>query len=288
MLLKVGELAKHAGVTDHDLHHYDEIGLLRPSSGSESGDRLYNDADIARLHAIQALGVAGMPLAEIALIVGEAPAVDVFAFMDRPRFSADEIAKIGGNWPQVREEWSRVIEALSKAMADDVPPDALEVMPLMRQWWSLMLRWLDGDMDLIARWGAMYESGRGPAGSLGPSRELTFYVLQGFEAHDAVLRQYVSAEELELLSRNDASATAALSGEVQRFVEAGGQPSSPEALQLLVRYGELLDRTTGGDADLKRRLLDAVQREPIVAAASPLSPASRDFLGRVAAAHGLA
>ena len=33
--LKVGELAKRTGLTVRTLHHYDEIGLLRPSLHTE-------------------------------------------------------------------------------------------------------------------------------------------------------------------------------------------------------------------------------------------------------------
>ena len=49
MQLKVGELAKRAGLTVRTLHHYDEIGLLTPSGRSERGYRLYNRDDIERL-----------------------------------------------------------------------------------------------------------------------------------------------------------------------------------------------------------------------------------------------
>lgn len=66
MLLKVGELAKRTGLTVRTLHHYDTMGLLKPSARSGAGYRLYNRDDIARLHAIQALRQVGMPLAEIA------------------------------------------------------------------------------------------------------------------------------------------------------------------------------------------------------------------------------
>jgi DNA-binding transcriptional MerR regulator len=65
MLLKVGELAKKTGLTIRTLHHYDAIGLLSPSSRSDAGYRLYNRADIARLHAIQALRQIGMQLSDI-------------------------------------------------------------------------------------------------------------------------------------------------------------------------------------------------------------------------------
>lgn len=69
MLLKVGELARATGLTVRTLHHYDEIGLLRPSGRSDSGYRLYAQADIARLHAIQALRQLGLALAEIAPLI---------------------------------------------------------------------------------------------------------------------------------------------------------------------------------------------------------------------------
>ncbi len=65
MPLKVGDLARSTGLTVRALHHYDEIGLLRPSGRSDSGYRLYCEADVARLHAIQALRHLGLALAEI-------------------------------------------------------------------------------------------------------------------------------------------------------------------------------------------------------------------------------
>jgi DNA-binding transcriptional MerR regulator len=47
--LKVGELAQRTGLTVRTLHHYDAIGLLRPSLHTEAGYRLYTAGDIARL-----------------------------------------------------------------------------------------------------------------------------------------------------------------------------------------------------------------------------------------------
>jgi DNA-binding transcriptional MerR regulator len=65
MLLKIGDLAKRTGLTVRALHHYDSIGLLTPSARSDAGYRLYNQADIARLHQIQALRQFGLSLADI-------------------------------------------------------------------------------------------------------------------------------------------------------------------------------------------------------------------------------
>ena len=64
MLIQVGELAKRAGITVRTLHHYEQTGLLLPSARSAAGYRLYNLADVQRLHMIQALAKAGLELAE--------------------------------------------------------------------------------------------------------------------------------------------------------------------------------------------------------------------------------
>lgn len=69
MLLKVGELAKRTGLTVRALHHYDSIGLLRPSGRSESGYRLYSRDDVARLHGIQTLRRMGLPLGDVAKLL---------------------------------------------------------------------------------------------------------------------------------------------------------------------------------------------------------------------------
>src|SRR5207253_9064656 len=70
--LKVGELAKHSGLTVRTLHHYDHIGLLSPSARSDAGYRLYSQDDVARLHAIQALRHLGLSLPDIArMLTGE-------------------------------------------------------------------------------------------------------------------------------------------------------------------------------------------------------------------------
>jgi DNA-binding transcriptional MerR regulator len=65
MLLKIGDLAKRTGLTVRTLHHYDDIKLLTPSARTDAGYRLYNAADIARLHQILALRQCGLALADI-------------------------------------------------------------------------------------------------------------------------------------------------------------------------------------------------------------------------------
>ena len=66
-LLRVGELARRTGLTVRTLHHYDEIGLLRParrsSAVSGAGYRLYGPAEVERLTRIVLLKRLGLSLA---------------------------------------------------------------------------------------------------------------------------------------------------------------------------------------------------------------------------------
>ncbi|WP_151632004.1 MerR family transcriptional regulator [Noviherbaspirillum aerium] len=81
MLLKVGELAKRTGLTVRTLHHYDAIGLLRPSARSEAGYRLYHRGDVERLYRIQALRRLDLPLSEVAVLL-EGDARDLESVID--------------------------------------------------------------------------------------------------------------------------------------------------------------------------------------------------------------
>jgi MerR family transcriptional regulator, thiopeptide resistance regulator len=78
---KVGALAKVTGLTVRALHHYDEIGLLKPSARLTGGHRLYDADDVARLYRIVRLRQLGLPLSQVADVLAEpewqlAPAID--------------------------------------------------------------------------------------------------------------------------------------------------------------------------------------------------------------------
>ncbi len=61
---RVQEFAALAGVTVRALHHYDQLGLLRPRR-SDSGYRLYRERDLERLEQIVALKFLGIPLKQV-------------------------------------------------------------------------------------------------------------------------------------------------------------------------------------------------------------------------------
>ncbi len=64
-LLQAHEFAARAGVTVRTLHHYDRLGLLRPTRRTAAGYRLYGAADFARLQQIVTLKFIGLPLKQI-------------------------------------------------------------------------------------------------------------------------------------------------------------------------------------------------------------------------------
>ena len=63
--MRIGELAKQAGVTVRTLSYYDKEGLLTPSAQSEGGYRLYTHKDMVKLIQILMLKEMGFPLSEI-------------------------------------------------------------------------------------------------------------------------------------------------------------------------------------------------------------------------------
>ena len=87
-MLKVGELALAANLTVRTLHHYDSIGLLRPSARSDAGYRLYNRDDVARLQQIQALRAFGLKLGDIGAYL-DSPAGSPLAIVERQLSNLD-------------------------------------------------------------------------------------------------------------------------------------------------------------------------------------------------------
>ncbi|MEW2412665.1 MerR family transcriptional regulator [Streptomyces sp. NPDC046866] len=71
MSYSVGQVAGFAKVTVRTLHHYDEIGLLCPSSRSGAGHRRYDDADLDRLQQILFYRELGFPLEEVAALLDD-------------------------------------------------------------------------------------------------------------------------------------------------------------------------------------------------------------------------
>lgn len=76
MIMKtVKEISAITGVSVRALHHYDAIGLLKPTAVTDAGYRLYDDAALERLYMILVYRELGLALKDIAAIL-DAPDFD--------------------------------------------------------------------------------------------------------------------------------------------------------------------------------------------------------------------
>ena len=78
----VNEIAKLAHTSVRTLHHYDAIGLLKPTEITEAGYRLYDDAALERLYLILLFRELEFPLKEIQEIL-DAPDFDRNRVLER-------------------------------------------------------------------------------------------------------------------------------------------------------------------------------------------------------------
>jgi DNA-binding transcriptional MerR regulator len=75
MAYTVGEVSKIAKVSVRALHHWDEIGLVKPSRRSPKGYRLYTDDDLDRLQQVLFFRELGFRLEDIVATLAD-PAFD--------------------------------------------------------------------------------------------------------------------------------------------------------------------------------------------------------------------
>ena len=74
-MMTVAQVCKRTGVSVRTLHHYDQIGLLKPTEVTEAGYRLYDDGALDKLYMILVYRELGLSLNEIVSIL-DAPDYD--------------------------------------------------------------------------------------------------------------------------------------------------------------------------------------------------------------------
>lgn len=120
-LLSVGELARGAGVTVRTLHHYDRIGLVRPSQRTPTGHRRYTATDVARLYRVLALRTLGVGLDRIDELMGSDSRHELLTTVRQ------QLAQVEAK----RDELSRLRDRLSRLVTTlQRQPDAsIDLMP---------------------------------------------------------------------------------------------------------------------------------------------------------------
>lgn len=114
-LYQAQEFARLAGVTVRTLHHYDRIGLLKPSGYTGAGYRLYRKRDLVHLQQIVTLKFIGFPLKEIKQLLNR-NSFDLAEALTRQKEIIDD----------KRQQLELAIKAIEKAkdlLAIDSEPD---------------------------------------------------------------------------------------------------------------------------------------------------------------------
>lgn len=108
--MRIGEVARRAGVSTRALRYYEEQGLLA-ADRTHSGQRIYPDAAVERVHLIQQLFTAGLPSRTIVRLM---PCIDagdsspeVFALMASER---ERITTAMEDLAAARDALDRIIE----------------------------------------------------------------------------------------------------------------------------------------------------------------------------------
>ena len=124
-LYRAREFAELAGITVRALHHYDRLGLLKPSYRSDAGYRLYTQRELAQLEQIVVLKFLGLPLKSIGRLLNSEPG-SLSDVLERQHFVLTH----------KRRELDRTIEAIRAARAaldSDHGPDWTLITQIIRR-----------------------------------------------------------------------------------------------------------------------------------------------------------
>lgn len=133
-LMRVGDLAAAAGLTVRALHHYEEIGLVAPSTRSDAGHRLYGPDAVDRLYRVSRLRRVGLSLDQIGRILDD-PIGSLHDTLEQHRASVDT------QIDQLSALRRAVLAALTEIDADaDPTQQLLEVLTAMERLDNLLKR----------------------------------------------------------------------------------------------------------------------------------------------------
>ncbi|MFG2290134.1 MerR family transcriptional regulator [Streptomyces sp. NPDC048595] len=197
--LTVGQVSARLGVTVRALHHWDEIGLARPSLRTAAGYRLYTAGDLERLHRIVVYRELGLGLDGIRAVLDDSTA-DVPGAL---RAQRTQVAERIDRLQQLGAGLDRMIDAHERGLLLTVEQQTAIFGPEWNPDWPTQARQRYGDTTQWRQY-AERSASRGP-------------------------------EEWQAITDSMAGLDRAL-GEA---MDAGVAPGSPEANQLVERHREV-------------------------------------------------
>jgi DNA-binding transcriptional MerR regulator len=147
--LRAKEFAAKAGVTVRTLHFYDREGLLRPALRTDSGYRLYGDAELERLEQILALRFVGFGLEHIKELLEATTTPLVVALRMQREIIAQQKRQL--------ESAIEAIEEAERALRDDESADrwktlrsVMEIFKMQNDWSWTQNYYTDEDRAKLA------------------------------------------------------------------------------------------------------------------------------------------
>ncbi|MBZ9558198.1 MULTISPECIES: MerR family transcriptional regulator [Modicisalibacter] len=132
--MKVGELARTAGVTAETVRHYTREGLLRPQRDPGNGYQLFDQASLNRLRFIQRARTLGFSLKEIGEILDHADHGDSPCPMVRDLL-ATRLPEIRQRIVELERLAARMESALNNwSEMPDGAPDGHTICRLIEHW----------------------------------------------------------------------------------------------------------------------------------------------------------
>ncbi|GAA4316181.1 MerR family transcriptional regulator [Streptomyces venetus] len=155
--LTVGQVSALLGVTVRALHHWDEIGLARPSLRTAAGYRLYTTGDLERLHRIVVYREIGLGLDKIGAILDDSTADVPSALRAQRRQVAERIERL----QQLSAGLDRMIDAHERGLLLTAEQQAALFGPEWNADWPAQARQRYGDTTQWQQY-AERSASRGP------------------------------------------------------------------------------------------------------------------------------
>lgn len=213
-LRQVKEFASEAGVTVRALHLYDRLGLLKPAALSDSGYRMYGQAELERLEHILALRFVGFNLDQIKeLLAGSQLPLLVALRMQR--------AVVARQRRRLDSALGAIDEA-ERALERAEPIDLFKTLRTVIEAFKMQNDW---------EWTKQY------------------YSQEALEKLEEV-RQSVGADAIAAAERE----WSVLIAEVEAAAARGADPAGEEAQALAKRWSALLRQFTQGHAEIQSGL----------------------------------
>jgi DNA-binding transcriptional MerR regulator len=263
---RAGQFAQKAAVSIRTLRYYDEAGLLAPAGHTESGYRLYTDADLVNLQRILALKFLGFSLEEIKVLTGAGP-------QGLPDVLAQQKAMMRAK----RAQLDRIIQAIEKT--EQVLRSG------QREWEDLVHVIKEIQMDQNKEWVHKYLTPEQQQQMAALTAQAYSESARAKLAERAAATPWTEEDQQRVSARWDA-----VYAEARRLNAAGADPAGPEGQALAQEHTALVEAFTGGDPEIAAGLKKWWQGHNALPEAQrplpyALSPAEGAFLNQVLAVY---